>query len=142
MRNILVALLMTSTVMLIGQSKEVKKLEMAIEGLRKAMVEPTVANLNMYVMDGLSYGHSGGKIEDKASFVDNLVSGNSDFLDIELTDQEIQLYKKTAIVRHNLYAHTNDKGKSPSDVKLHIMTVWVKDHGNWKLLARQAIKKN
>jgi ketosteroid isomerase-like protein len=69
-----------------------------------------------------------------------LLNGNSDFVEITLTDQKIVIHKKTAIVRHKLSAKTNDKGKSPGEVNLHIMTVWVKQGKIWKLLARQAIK--
>jgi ketosteroid isomerase-like protein len=47
---------------------------------------------------------------------------------------------KTAIVRHNMAAKTNDNGK-PGEVHLHILLVWQKQHGNWKLVARQAVKK-
>lgn len=123
-----------------AQSKEIKQVEAAVEGLRQAMIHPTTASLDQYVMDELSYGHSGGKIEDKETFEANLLNGNSDFLDISLSNQTIKIYKKTAIVRHNLFAKTHDKGKEEGEVKLHIMTVWVKNKKQWKMIARQAIK--
>jgi ketosteroid isomerase-like protein len=67
------------------------------------------------------------------------VSGKSDFKTIQLTDQTISIHGKTAIVRHSLVAETLDGGK-PGSVKLFILTVWSKEKGGWKLLARQAVK--
>lgn len=125
-----------------GQKKEIVLLEKAVESLRMAMVDPSEASLKALTMEALTYGHSGGKVEDQASFISNLMNGNSDFLDITLSNQTIEIYKKTAIVRHQLYAKTNDKGKSPGEVTLKIMTVWVKSGGRWKMFGRQAIKSN
>jgi hypothetical protein len=45
----------------------------------------------------------------------------------------------TATVRHILSAKTFDN-KVPGTVRLEILLVWVKSHGSWKLLARQAVK--
>ena len=44
-----------------------------------------------------------------------------------------------AFVRHSLAADTNDSGK-PGKVALKILGVWQKQGGNWKLLARQAVR--
>jgi hypothetical protein len=44
-----------------------------------------------------------------------------------------------AIVRHTLTADTNDSGK-PGKVSIKILGVWQKQGGDWKLLARQAVR--
>jgi hypothetical protein len=44
-----------------------------------------------------------------------------------------------AIVRHKLNATTNDSGK-PGEVHLLVLLIFQKDHKEWKLLARQAVK--
>jgi ketosteroid isomerase-like protein len=123
-----------------AQSKQQKEVAAAVEVLRKAMVDGDRTALESITMDGLSYGHSGGKVEDKATFVENIANGNSDFVTIDLTDQTIYVSGKTAIVRHKLTATTNDKGKGPGTVNLAIMTVWQKEKKEWKMLARQAVK--
>jgi ketosteroid isomerase-like protein len=110
-----------------------------VETLRKAMVDPTKETLSKLTAEELSYGHSSGKIQDKAQFIEALTSNASDFVSIELTEQTIKLAGNVAIVRHTLSANTNDGGK-PGTVKLHILTVWQKQRGQWKLLARQAVK--
>ena len=122
-----------------AQSKKEKELTGAVEKLRIAMIDGNKTELENLVSDQLSYGHSGGHIDDKKEFVDKLVSGKSDFVTIDLTEQTISISGKTAIVRHKLSATTNDGGK-PGEVHLLVLLVCQKQGGHWKLLARQAVK--
>jgi hypothetical protein len=112
----------------------------AAERLRIAMIDPTPGALGALVAEDLSYGHSGGRVDTKASFIGDLVAGKSDFVSITITDQTIKVVDgQTAIVRHTLAADTLDSGK-PGKVALKILGVWQKQGGDWKLLARQAVR--
>jgi len=112
----------------------------AAERLRLAMVDPTAAALGALVADDLSYGHSGGKVDTKASFIGDLVERKSNFVSITITDQTIKVVGgNTAIVRHTLVADTLDSGK-PGKVALKILGIWQKQGNDWKLLARQAVR--
>jgi hypothetical protein len=122
-----------------AQSKEEKQVATAVKTLTKAMIDGDKTALENIASDGLSYGHSSGKVQDKAAFVDAIASGQSDFVTIDLTDQTIIVKDQTAIVRHKLAAQTNDGGK-PGNVNIGIMLVWAKEKGAWKLLGRQAYK--
>jgi hypothetical protein len=110
-----------------------------VEKLRLAMLEPTQTALDALAAQELSYGHSNGMVEDKASFIDALVSQRSDFRRIDLTGQTITLVDDVALVRHTLDADTFDGGR-PGQVKLKILLVWQKRNDAWKLLARQAVR--
>jgi ketosteroid isomerase-like protein len=123
----------------LAQTKEETEVAAAVEALRKAMIDADKNTLEKIISTHLSYGHSGGKIEDKASFIDALTNGSSDFVTILLSDQTIKISDNTAIVRHRLDAETNDKGSS-NTVHLSILLVWQKQKGQWNLLARQAVK--
>ena len=111
----------------------------AAEKLRVAMIDPTPAALNALVADVLSYGHSGGKVDTKASFISDLMDKKSDFVTIAITDQTINVVDNVAIVRHTLTADTNDSGK-PGKVSIKILGIWQKQGSDWKLLARQAVR--
>ena len=111
----------------------------AAEKLRVAMIDPTPAALTALVADDLSYGHSGGRVDTKDSFIGDLIAGKSDFVTIAITDQTIKVVGNTAIVRHALTADTNDSGK-PGKVQIKILGVWQQQGGQWKLLARQAVR--
>ncbi|MCZ2499226.1 DUF4440 domain-containing protein [Xylophilus sp. Kf1] len=111
----------------------------AAEKLRLAMVDPDRAALDALVADDLSYGHSGGRIDTKASFIADLLNGNSDFVSIAITDQTVKVVRDIALVRHTLTAQTNDSGK-PGNVTIKILQVWQQQNGQWRLLARQAVR--
>jgi hypothetical protein len=123
----------------VGQTGEEKKVEEAVEKLRKAMVDPDKAMLESLVSDKLSYGHSSGALDDKAIFLDKLLSGKSDFVELQFDKQTISVSGKAAVVRHVLNATTNDGGK-PGEVHINVLLVWQKVKGKWVLLARQAVK--
>ena len=133
-----IAVLLISTTMN-AQTNQEKEVAAAVETLRKAMVDADEATLSNMAADKLTYGHSTGRVEDKAEFVKAIVDGSSDFVTLDLTDQTIHVSGDVAIVRHVLSAKTNDNG-NPGEVKLKVLTVWQKQKAGWKLLARQAVK--
>ncbi|RDC57877.1 nuclear transport factor 2 family protein [Pedobacter chinensis] len=116
-----------------------KEVEDAVTRLTELMVSPDSAALDKMILHNLSYGHSSGKVQTRQEFIHSLLSGESDFVDINLTDQTVIIHGKTALVRHTLNAKTNDKNV-PGDVKLYILLIWTKEKAGWKLLGRQAVK--
>lgn len=122
-----------------AQSRKETAVSSAVENLRQAMIDGNGNELDKIVSAKLSYGHSSGVIDNKKDFVEKLTSGKSDFVSIVLTEQTISISKKLAIVRHILKAKTNDSG-NPGEAYLKVLLIWEKQHGNWKLLARQAVK--
>ena len=122
-----------------AQSKDEQAVASAVESLRKAMVDGDSIMLEKLTDNQLTYGHSSGQVQSKSAFLHSFTSGASDFVTIDLTGQTIQLYANTAVVRHTLSAATNDGGK-PGTVKIAVMTVWQKEKGGWKMIARQAVK--
>ncbi|MDR6157804.1 MULTISPECIES: nuclear transport factor 2 family protein [Chryseobacterium] len=137
-------ILSLSFLMLISVSAQKKsdteEITEAAEKLRLAMISGEKSALESLILPELTYGHSGGHIDDAKEFVEKLVSKKSDFVTIEITNQRVQIVGNTAIVRHHFYATTADLGKAPGDVTLDILLVWTKVKNDWKLLARQAVK--
>lgn len=121
-------------------SQSVSSISTTVENLRLLLENPDKLKLENIAHEKLTYGHSGGKIENKTEFIEAFISGNSDFVNLKFTDLKIEEVGKTAIVRHILEADTKDKGKEPGHVKLKVILVFVKEQKQWKLLARQAIK--
>ena len=114
-------------------------IEESVEELRQLMIRPTKEGLAGIAHFKLSYGHSNGKLENREQFVEALVSKKSDFREIKLTNQTIETIGKTAIVRHDLAAKTMDGGKT-GEVKLHVLSIWLKQKKGWVIFARQAVK--
>jgi ketosteroid isomerase-like protein len=122
-----------------AQNKKQAPVASAVAALVKAMETGDRTALEKLSSEHLSYGHSGGHVENKAEFVEAIASGMSDFLTIEISRQSIDITGKNAIVRHQLDAKTMDKGK-PGEAHLNILYVFRKENGEWKMLARQAAK--
>ena len=122
-----------------AQTPDEKNVTAVVEQLRIAMIDANKDALENLTADELSYGHSGGAIEDKNTFVEKIVSGKSDFTKITLEGQTIKMSGDVAIVRHRLLGETLNDG-TPGTVNLGVLLIWQKQKGKWKLLARQAVK--
>lgn len=121
------------------QDKAIKAVEAQVELLRKAMIDADASQLKALTSSDLNYGHSGGHVENQAEFIEKIVSGDSDFVTMDLNDQTVSVVKDIAIVRHMLVAKTNNRGVA-GDVTIGVMLIWQKQRDGWKLLARQAFK--
>jgi hypothetical protein len=111
----------------------------AVDELNKAMLAADRAKLEALVADQLSYGHSGGRIETKKEFVDVVAGKKTIYKSITITDPKVSVVGNNAIARHTYAVEFESDGK-PGSAKIGVMQVWVKDGGNWKLLARQAFR--
>ena len=122
-----------------AQSKHENAVASAVEKLNRAIVDPEKGLLESIASEGLSYGHSGGKVQNKAEFVDDLINGAFNFSSVTPTDQTISISGKNAIVRHVFVAKATNAGV-PVDIRIGNVMVWRKEGGQWKLLARQAFR--
>ena len=121
-----------------GGTSDTDAVASAAERMRIAMIDPTREALAALVDDNLSYGHSSGKVDNKQSYIDDLLTGRSDFVTIAITDQTVKVVGEIAIVRHALNALLNDAGK-PVTVSIKVLAVWQKQGGVWRMIARQAV---
>jgi hypothetical protein len=111
----------------------------AVDALNAAILSADAQKLNEITGAQLSYGHSNGRLENKAEFVSALVERRSVFTKIEISKQNIVMMGNTAIVRNHLSGDTNTGGK-PAHVELDVMYVFRLEGGDWKLIGRQAYK--
>src|SRR4051812_46275786 len=139
-KMVLFFVLVLFTSMLFSQAREEQAVEQAVQELRKAMIDANKSALENLVLDKLSYGHSPGYVEDKKVFIQNIVSNKSDFVTMDLSNQTISISDNVALVRHKLDAKTNNDGVA-GEAHLLVLLVWQKKAGQWKLLARQAVKQ-
>lgn len=113
------------------------ELTKAVEALRVAMLAGDGAALKALTMEQLTYGHSNGRLEDKAAFVASL-DGKNAFKSLDLSDHAIQIVGDTAVARHTFDAVNNLPDGKTSNAHIKVLQVWKKDGGVWKLLARQS----
>jgi len=122
-----------------AESADEAAVKKAVDDLNKAMIAADRAKLEMLVADQLSYGHSAGRVETKKEFVDVVAGKKTTYKSITISEPTVQVTGNNAVARHGYAVEFESDGK-PGSAKIGVMQVWVKDGGNWKLLARQAFR--
>ena len=123
-----------------AEGPDVAAVAEAVSALTKAMLTPDKAKLEALTADQLSYGHSSGKVEDKATFVDVVASKKTVYKSIELSKQTIAVAGNDAIVRHAWESESGTGDGKWNVSKIGVLQVWQKQASGWRLLARQAFK--
>jgi hypothetical protein len=122
-----------------GQSKE-EKVWARVEALTKAVFETKdSAALIDLVSDHVTYGHSGGNLEDKKTMVSKAVASKTEYKNRNFERISIDISDEAAIIRHTFRAISIENGKE-SPLDLGILQLWKKEKGKWRLWARQAVK--
>jgi ketosteroid isomerase-like protein len=116
-----------------------QEIETTIGNLNTAMISKDKSALDKLTSDDLSYGHSTNVIQDKSSFMKDVLSGPTVFQKIDITNQTIHVTGDIAVVR-NVNSITGTTGGAPLDIKIGVLMIWKKQEGTWKLLARQGFK--
>jgi len=112
-----------------------------LEAFRAAQASANAEILASLCAAELSYSHSSGVVEDKATFVANATNGKSRWLSLNYENPTIRVVGPAAIVRFHWLgeAEAVPDGKK-SSTSLHILMNWQKQWTEWKLLSRAATK--
>jgi ketosteroid isomerase-like protein len=112
-----------------------------VEAFRAAQIAADAKALDGLCAPELSYSHSDGRVEDKATFVANATNGKSKVLSLAYQDTKIHVVGSDAIVRFHWVgeAEAVADGKK-SSTNLHILMNWQKQGADWKLLSRASTK--
>jgi hypothetical protein len=112
-----------------------------VEAFRTAQVAANAIAFDTLCAAELSYSHSDGRVEDKATFIANATNGKSKFLSLAYQDTKIHVVGAAAIVRFHWVGESQvvaDGKKNATN--LHILMNWQKQGADWKLLSRAATK--
>jgi len=110
-----------------------------VEALREALLKADKTQLERLSAEQLSYGHSDGRVQNKAEFIDGVMTRKATVKSINFPDLKIAVAGDAAIARH-LYESESETDGKPNSVRIGTLQVWQKQGGNWKLLARQGYK--
>ena len=144
-RALAAALLASSTAILasnpaLAEGPDVAAVEAAVSNLTKAMLAADRTKLESLVVEQLSYGHSGGVVQDKKDFVGVIADKKTVYKSIELSKQTVVVVGNNAIVRHAWESESGPGDGKWNVSKIGVLQVWQKQGADWKLLARQAFK--
>lgn len=112
-----------------------------VEAFRTAQMAADAKAFEILCAAELSYSHSDGRVEDKATFIANATSGKSKFLSLAYDDVKVRVVGNAAIVRFHWIGESQAvaDGKKNS-TNLHILMNWQKQGQDWKLLSRSSTK--
>lgn len=98
------ALALAAPVPALAASADEEAVAKKVEAFRLAQIAADPKALAALCWDDLSYSHSSGKVEDKATFIANATDGKSKFLSIEYQNPTIKVVGPAAIVRFHWVA--------------------------------------
>src|SRR5262249_31632340 len=97
------------------------------------------AQLEALTADQLSYGHSDGRVETKAQFIEGVMNRKAILKSLTLSDHTIAIVGTDAIARHTWTSESEMDGKLTT-TKIGVLQVWQQQNAAWKLLARQRVR--
>lgn len=113
----------------------------ALEGQRfETMARGDVDALAALLAEDLTYHHSGGQADTKASWLASLRTGQTVFRVIEPGDRQVRVYGRTAIITGTVTMHVTVSGE-PQRNPIRYTDVWIQDgHGRWLMTAWQSTR--
>jgi ketosteroid isomerase-like protein len=100
----------------------------------KALVENDVDALEQLLGDDLTYVHSNGMLDTKASYVGSLREGRSRYLTMDMTDVSVRPLGDVALInaRFDARVQVGDREVHPN---ARVLIAYVKRDGRWQMIA-------
>ena len=114
----------------VAQSGDEAAVAKAVEALRQATFAQQKGQLEELCAAELSYGHSDGRVENKAQFIEGVMTRKGTLKSLTLSDHTIAIVGTDAIARHTWASESETDGKTTS-TKIGVLQVWQKQGGNW-----------
>ncbi|SIO31456.1 nuclear transport factor 2 family protein [Paraburkholderia phenazinium] len=122
-----------------AQAPDEAAVNAAVQRLNAAMLAGDAQGMKAVTSEALSYGHSNGRVQDQAAFIETIAGGATHYRRIDLSNSATTLAGDDAIVRDHFSGTVESAGKV-SEVDFDQLMVWQKRDGVWVLLARQGYK--
>ena len=104
-----------------------------------AELRADLAVMDKCEIENFTHTHSDGRVENKTEYIKGIGSGDHHFLMLEWSEAHVRTYGDSAIVDGQMHLRANNLGKL-ADYKLAVMTVWIRQKGNWREAAWIAAK--
>jgi ketosteroid isomerase-like protein len=123
---------------LLAQPPGVEQAVRQVEDRRiKALIDDDFATLDAVLADDLTYGHSNGVVDTKASYMETLRSGKTKYQTIERLPSVVRVYGDTAIVTGT--ATVGLRGQA-APFTLRYTLAYVMRDGQWRMVAWQSTR--
>lgn len=101
----------------------------------EAMTKGDVKALEEILADDLIYTHTTARIDTKASFIEAVSSGRSNYRSVDRKDMEVRQFGDTAVVTGHAKFHVGD-----NKFEARYIDVYAKRNGSWQMVAWQSTR--
>ena len=109
---------------------------LALEDQRiEAMTNGDVETLEKILADDLIYTHTTARLDTKASFIDAVKTGKSNYKSVVRKDIQVRQFGDTAVVTGHAKFHVGD-----NKFEARFIDVYVKRKGAWQMVAWQSTR--
>lgn len=122
-----------------AQAADEAAVKKSVEELRTAVINQDKAKLDSLTAAELSYSHSSAVLQNKAQFIDGVMTRKAKVKSLEWPEMTVQIVGPNGVVRHLWVSESELDGKT-TNTKIGVMQVWQKQNAGWKLLARASWK--
>lgn len=114
----------------------------AEKGWSTGVAGPDYAMLDKFLADDLTYTHSTGASDTKASYIQKLKDGKARYFKVEyVAEPRVQILgKDSALTFGKVNVVTLGANGAQTPATLAFLHVFVKRHGQWQLVAHQSAK--
>jgi hypothetical protein len=102
-------------------------------------VKADTAALEKMLGDDLTYGHSDGRVDTKAQFLDALKSGDLKYESMEHANPTVRVFGNTAVITGLSNVKVKSRGQD-LNLRLRFTCVWVKRDARWQMVAWQSTR--
>jgi ketosteroid isomerase-like protein len=136
MRNVLLVCLLAAVPMMAADADDVKAAEM---NWLKGITTNNFPLLEKVLADDLTYLHSTGVMDSKASYILSMSSGKQKYAAGKINDLKIRVYGKAALINGDANFEFVTDGK-PGKARLKYTHVFAKTANGWQLVSHQSLK--
>jgi hypothetical protein len=123
-----------------AQPAKIIRLKASTVQLHEAIfVSRDSAEVASLLHEQLTYGHSGGRLENREQALKGIISNLSRY-NLNPIEPELRVEKGIGIVRYNMEGSEIKSNNEQVPIKLHIIQIWKMNRGSWKLIERQAVR--
>ena len=101
----------------VAESSDEAAVNQAVEALRKALLAADKARLQQLGADQLSYGHSDGRVQTKAEFIDGVMTRKAIVKSLAFPELTVAVVGDAAIARHIYLSDSETDGKPVNTAK-------------------------
>lgn len=108
-----------------------------------AQVAKDYSALERIIGDDLYYIHSNGNTDTKASFIQAMREGRSNYDDIKMEQTKVRVFhRKTGVINGRCTYYRSDAQGKPNNLHLHYTAVYVRRSKQWQLVSWQSFRIN